>query len=123
MKKFWAALTSKQKRVLVGLATFVVAIISIALIKKKILIPGAFFASFAFPALPLLLEFGGNNIGNTVATIYMSIICGLFAATFAAPIISCKLRILRNVVIAPFIIFGLIFSVMWLSGAAFMGPA
>lgn len=121
MKKIWDKQTSRQRRVFVGLVTFLMAIISIFLMRQNILFPGVLFASFALPALPLLSE--SITTSNTVAVIYASILCGLFAATFAAPIKSYKLRILRNIAIAPFIIFGLVVSIMMLSGAGFIGPA
>lgn len=124
MKKIWDKQTSRQKRIFVGIVMFVTAIISIFLMRYNILFPGVLFASFALPAvLPLLTESTTNNIGNTGVAIFMSIFCGLFAGTFAAPIKSYKLRILRNIAITPFIIFGLIFGIMALSGAGFIGPA
>lgn len=123
MKNIWLKQTSRQKRIVVGLVTFVIAVMSISLMRHNILFPGIFFASFALPAVGLLSESITHNMGNTGAVMYASILCGLCAASFAAPIKSYTLRILRNIAIAPLIIFGLILGMMALSGAGFIGPA
>ena len=123
MKKLWNEQTPFNKRIFVGVFTFILVLVTIFPIKPPLMFPGVLFASFALPFVPLLPEHITNNIGNTGIVIYMAIICGLFAATFATPINSFKLRMLRNILISPFIIFGVFFSILSLSGGGYMGPA